>query len=130
MFFPVHPRTRERLKAFGLWERLATAATLHEPVGYLDLLALAGAARAVLTDSGGLQKEAYVLGTPCVTLRESTEWLETVEAGWNTLVGLSGDAARTALERPVPAERPDLYRAGRAADAVVEAIGAWTPALG
>ncbi len=132
LFYPVHPRTRSRLVATGLIARLERAEhlTLHEPVGYLDLLALVGHARAVLTDSGGLQKEAYVLGTPCITLRERTEWVETVTAGWNTLVGLSPAAALAALERGVPkAPQPDLYRAGRAAEGVVAAISAWTPQL-
>ena len=132
LFYPVHPRTRERLQASGMIARLQEAehVTLHAPVGYLDLLALASAARAVLTDSGGLQKEAYVLGTPCITLRESTEWVETVQSGWNTLVDLSAPAALAALGRGTPPEHPDLYRAGRAADAIVTAISRWTPALG
>jgi UDP-N-acetylglucosamine 2-epimerase len=132
LFYPVHPRTRERLLATGLITRLAQAGhvILHEPVGYLDLLQLARHARVVLTDSGGLQKEAYVLGTPCITLRDRTEWVETVEAGWNTLVDLSAFAAVAALQRGLPAARPDLYRAGHAAAGVVEAISAWTPTLG
>jgi UDP-N-acetylglucosamine 2-epimerase len=131
LFYPVHPRTRERLERTGLIARLDAAehVTLHEPVGYLDLLQLARHARAVVTDSGGLQKEAYVLGTPCITLRDRTEWVETVETGWNTLVDLSADDAVRALERGVPVERPDLYRAGRAAESVVDAITAWTPRL-
>jgi UDP-GlcNAc3NAcA epimerase len=130
LFYPLHPRTRERLLAAGLMARLSHSdnVTVHPPVGYLDVLALAGAARAVLTDSGGLQKEAYVLETPCITLRANTEWVETVEAGWNTLVDLDASAARAALERPVPDSHPDLYRAGQAAQAVVEAITAWSPA--
>jgi UDP-N-acetylglucosamine 2-epimerase (non-hydrolysing)/UDP-GlcNAc3NAcA epimerase len=129
LFYPLHPRTRERLLATGLMERLSHSdnVTVHPPVGYLDLLALAGAARAVLTDSGGLQKESYVLQTPCITLRANTEWVETVEAGWNTLVDLDASAARAALERPLPDSHPDLYRAGQAAKAVVEAITAWKP---
>jgi UDP-N-acetylglucosamine 2-epimerase (non-hydrolysing)/UDP-GlcNAc3NAcA epimerase len=127
LIYPVHPRTRSRLLATGLIERLERAphVTMTPPVGYLDVLQLAGTARAVLTDSGGLQKEAYVLGTPCITLRSRTEWVETVEAGWNMLVDLSAAAAVAALERPIPAERPDLYRAGHAADAVVAAITAF-----
>jgi UDP-N-acetylglucosamine 2-epimerase len=131
LFYPVHPRTRERLEASGQIARLHEGAhiTLHEPVGYLDLLELARHARAVVTDSGGLQKEAYVLGTPCITLRDRTEWVETVEAGWNTLVDLSAPHALAALQRGVPDAHPDLYRAGHAAAGVVEAISAWTPSL-
>lgn len=131
IFYPVHPRTRKRLIETGLIEALehAPGVTLHRPVGYLDLLRLAGSARVVVTDSGGLQKEAYVLRTPCITLRDRTEWVETVETGWNTLVDLSPSAAREALGRGIPAQHPDIYRAGRAAGAVVEAISQWRPRL-
>jgi UDP-N-acetylglucosamine 2-epimerase len=128
LFYPVHPRTKERLLETGLMQRLENAAnvTIHPPVGYLDLLQLAGAARAVLTDSGGLQKEAYVLGTPCITLRSSTEWTESVATGWNALVDLDPNAALAALDRGVPMAHPDLYRAGTAADSVVAAISDWS----
>jgi UDP-N-acetylglucosamine 2-epimerase len=120
--FPLHPRTRERLDAAGLLDRVPHT----QPLGYLDFLKLARHARAVLTDSGGVQKEAYLLGTPCVTLRDTTEWVETVEAGWNVLVDLDRDAALAALDREPPAERPELYGGGRAAERVVDAISAYT----
>jgi UDP-GlcNAc3NAcA epimerase len=80
-------------------------------------------ARAVLTDSGGVQKEAYLAGVPCVTLRANTEWVETVDAGWNVLVDLDAHAALAALERRTPAERPELYGDGHASERCVEAIG-------
>src|SRR5207247_8114973 len=82
--FPTHPRTRAALEAEGI--ELGPSVRLLEPVGYLDLTALASQARAILTDSGGLQKEAYWHGVPCITLRPSTEWVDTVEAGGNVLV--------------------------------------------
>jgi UDP-GlcNAc3NAcA epimerase len=79
-------------------------------------------ARAVLTDSGGVQKEAYLAGVPCVTLRDTTEWTETVATGWNVLVDLDADDALAALARTPPAERPQLYGDGRAGARVVDAV--------
>jgi UDP-N-acetylglucosamine 2-epimerase len=126
--FPLHPRTRVRLRDAGLLERLEAAVKVTQPLGYLDFLKLAHHARAVLTDSGGVQKEAYLLGTPCVTLRNTTEWVETVELGWNVLVDLDAEAALTALMRPAPAEeRPELYGGGQAADRIRDVLSAYTP---
>ena len=129
VLFPVHPRTRVRLEATGLLARLEQAGgvSVLPPLGYVDFLQLLRHARAVLTDSGGVQKEAYLLEVPCVTLRETTEWTETVELGWNRLAGLDPDrvlAALSDLERP--ARHPDLYGGGRAGEAVVEAIDRWS----
>jgi UDP-GlcNAc3NAcA epimerase len=131
VLFTIHPRTRRRLDEADLLGRLEASGRVitAPPLGYLEMTALLCHARAVLTDSGGLQKEAYVLGTPCVTLRDTTEWTETVQAGWNTLVDLSRDAALAALDAQPPAARPDLYNAGRAAEAIVTAISNWSPAL-
>jgi UDP-GlcNAc3NAcA epimerase len=119
---PLHPRTRARLEAAGLRERLASGVRLVAPLGYLDFTALLLHSRGVLTDSGGVQKEAYLAGVPCVTLRATTEWTETVDAGWNTLVDLDAAAAVAALQRPLPAERPPLYGDGRAGERVVAAL--------
>ena len=127
--FPLHPRTRARLEAADLLGRLAAAPRmkLTPPIGYLDFLELARHARAVLTDSGGIQKEAYLLGTPCMTMRDTTEWVETVENGWNVLVDLDREAALAALERPLPTgERPDLYGAGRAGARISDVLSAYT----
>jgi UDP-N-acetylglucosamine 2-epimerase (non-hydrolysing)/UDP-GlcNAc3NAcA epimerase len=126
--FPVHPRTRARLEAAGLLDRLGDL-VLAPPLGYLDFLELARNARAVLTDSGGVQKEAYLLGVQCVTLRDTTEWVETVDAGWNVLVDLDRVAALAALERRPPAERPELYGGGHAAERVRDAVSAYTARL-
>jgi UDP-GlcNAc3NAcA epimerase len=124
VLFPVHPRTRARLREAGLLEELEAAAaiTLSEPLGYVEFGALLCHARAVLTDSGGVQKEAYLAGVPCVTLRANTEWVETVRAGWNTLVDLDAGAALAALAREPPAERPALYGDGHAAERCVDAL--------
>jgi UDP-N-acetylglucosamine 2-epimerase (non-hydrolysing)/UDP-GlcNAc3NAcA epimerase len=126
--FPVHPRTRARLEATGLLARLETkdGLTVTPPLGYLDFLKLLASAAAVLTDSGGVQKEAYLLRVPCFTLRETTEWVETVELGWNEVVGLDPDridAALAALDPP--GEHPELYGGGHAGERVVEALGEW-----
>ncbi len=124
---PLHPRTHTRLHAAGLLETLRGAKNvrLTPPLGYMAFSALLLRARAVLTDSGGVQKEAYVAGIPCVTLRDTTEWVETVDAGWNVLVGLDAAAARAALDREPPAQRPELYGDGRAGERVVEALTAF-----
>jgi len=124
---PLHPRTRARLEAAGLLDVLTARGSpvrLAPPLGYLEFTALLLHARAVLTDSGGVQKEAYLAEVPCVTLRDTTEWVETVAAGWNVLVDLDAAAARAALERPRPAEHPPLYGDGHAGDRVAEAVGA------
>jgi UDP-N-acetylglucosamine 2-epimerase (non-hydrolysing)/UDP-GlcNAc3NAcA epimerase len=119
----LHPRTRARLEAAGLLQALERAGVhVSGPLGYLELAALLCHARAVLTDSGGLQKEAYLAGVPCVTLRPSTEWTETVQAGWNTLVDLDLEAARAALAKPTPAARPGLYGDGDAGARVLAAL--------
>ena len=126
---PLHPRTRARLQdAPELLERVDRIAGLRTtaPLGYLDTLELARNARAVVTDSGGLQKEAYLLATPCVTLRPSTEWVETVETGWNTLVDLDPAAAVAAIDRDPPSERPDLYGGGRAGERIVDTLSTYT----
>jgi UDP-N-acetylglucosamine 2-epimerase (non-hydrolysing)/UDP-GlcNAc3NAcA epimerase len=122
--FPIHPRTHGRLRAAGLLERLQRNERLRiaPPLSYVELAALLCNARALLTDSGGLQKEAYLAGVGCITLRPSTEWVETVESGWNTLVDLDAGAALAALDRKPPAEHAPLYGAGHAADGVVAAL--------
>jgi UDP-N-acetylglucosamine 2-epimerase (non-hydrolysing)/UDP-GlcNAc3NAcA epimerase len=123
--FPVHPRTHARLEASGLLARLRDSArlTLTPPLGYLDFVKLLRHADAVLTDSGGVQKEAYLLSVPCLTLRDTTEWVETVELRWNRLVGLDRERVLDALSRlERPARHPDLYGGGHAGERVVEAI--------
>ena len=122
--FPLHPRTRARLEAADWLSELERAphVRLQPPLGYLRFTALLGHARAMLTDSGGVQKEAYLAGVPCVTMRDTTEWIETVEVGWNVLVDLDAERASAALDRRPPAERPELYGDGQAGARVVTAV--------
>jgi UDP-GlcNAc3NAcA epimerase len=122
--FPMHPRTRRRLAESGLLEAVESAdgLTVTEPLGYLEFGALLRNSRAVVTDSGGVQKEAYLASVPCVTLRAETEWVETVETGWNTLVDLDPPLALAALDRDRPPAHPPLYGDGHAAARCVEAI--------
>jgi UDP-N-acetylglucosamine 2-epimerase len=128
--FPVHPRTRAILS--GRPEIQCPGLLLIEPQGYLDMLSLVQNARMVLTDSGGLQKEAAFLGTPCVTLRDSTEWTETIEIGANRLAGLAKDrilaAVRSVFHKGTAdwsQKLPTLYGEGRASEKIVTAIDQW-----
>jgi UDP-N-acetylglucosamine 2-epimerase len=117
--FALHPRVRKALAETRV--ALPENVLPVDPVGYVEMLALVRQARAVLTDSGGLQKEAYWLGTPCVTLRDETEWVETVAAGWNHLSGSNADriiAVAANVERP--SARPPLYGEGEAVARVCE----------
>jgi UDP-N-acetylglucosamine 2-epimerase (non-hydrolysing)/UDP-GlcNAc3NAcA epimerase len=120
----LHPRTRARLADAGLLERLHSHGRVRvvSPLAYFEFTALLCHARALLTDSGGLQKEAYLACVPCITLRSRTEWTETVEHGWNVLVDLDREAAVAALDRKPPHQRPSLYGDGEAGERVVAAL--------
>jgi UDP-N-acetylglucosamine 2-epimerase len=119
--FPAHPRTTAALAYHGI--ALGPHVQVVPPAGYLDFAALASQARLVLTDSGGVQKEAYWYGVPCVTLRTTTEWVETVETGWNRLAGDDPALIVAAVaEAAAPAERPPLYGDGRAADRIADLL--------
>jgi len=126
--FPIHPRTRARLAdAPALQAQLASAdVQLIDPVGYLDMIMLEHGARAILTDSGGVQKEAYFLRRPCITLREETEWTETVDAGWNVLVGSDPDAIVSAARTPPTGRDGDegLFGGGDAARKIAAVLAA------
>ena len=124
VIFPVHPRTRRILDAGA--HGLPRNVVAIDPIGYLEMIALEARAHVIATDSGGVQKEAYLSGVPCVTLRSETEWTETVDAGWNRVVDDDPGALRAALadqefvrrDRP----RPVLYGDGRAAERIVAAL--------
>jgi len=122
--FPIHPRTRKALERTGLLERAAAAATLTPPLGYLEFTALLMSAAVCLTDSGGVQKEAYLHRVPCITLRDTSEWVETVELGWNRLTGGLDAGVVTAALRQLspPPEHPPLYGDGDAATRIAEVV--------
>jgi UDP-N-acetylglucosamine 2-epimerase len=119
--FPVHPRTAAALERLNL--SLGGHILVLPPLGYVDFVAVASQARVIVTDSGGLQKEAYWYGVPCVTLRPSTEWVDTVEIGANRLVDDDPDALRRAVTKAtMPSERPELYGDGHAAGRIADAL--------
>jgi UDP-N-acetylglucosamine 2-epimerase len=130
VILPLHPRTAVTLRAANL--RPPANVQLVDPVGYLAMVALEGGASLVATDSGGVQKEAYLAGVPCVTLRHETEWTETVEAGWNRVAGSDPAVLRSALADPDFMDRsrprPDLFGDGHAAERIVAALERLAPA--
>jgi UDP-N-acetylglucosamine 2-epimerase len=120
VIFPVHPRTRKRIADLGLAGD-PTQVRMIDPVGYLDMLALERNARMILTDSGGIQKEAFFFATPCVTLRPETEWVETVETGWNVLVHADRAKIVAAVKEHIwPADAPPhIFGDGHASERIV-----------
>jgi len=126
ILFLVHPRTRKRLKEFDLLEmvKAVKGLRLEEPVGYLDFLNLLQSAALVLTDSGGVQQEACILGIPCVTLRENTEWVETLEIGANVLAGVEPEAILRGVERmmKVAGGWSNPFGDGRSAERIIDII--------
>jgi UDP-N-acetylglucosamine 2-epimerase len=119
--FPAHPRTRFQIRREQL--KLSARVRLLDPLGYLELASLASQARVIVTDSGGLQKEAYWYGVPCVTLRPSTEWVDTVETGANVLADDDPDLIASGVESAeMPRKRPTLYGDGKAADRIAQVL--------
>ncbi|MEX2613035.1 MAG: UDP-N-acetylglucosamine 2-epimerase, partial [Gaiellaceae bacterium] len=124
--FPAHPRTRAQIAAEGI--ELAEHVHMTDPLSYLELASLASQARVIATDSGGLQKEAYWYGVPCVTMRPSTEWIETVEVGANVLVDDDPDAIEAAIANAaMPDRRPQLYGDDHASARIAQVLHATMP---
>jgi UDP-N-acetylglucosamine 2-epimerase len=121
VIFPVHPRTRKMMQEWGI--SVNSNVMMVEPVGHFDMLTLQENANCILTDSGGVQKEAYLVGVRCITLREETEWVETVDAGWNRLAGVDAKKILDSFESWFPqTERPPLYGDGHAAVQISEIL--------
>ena len=121
--FPCHPRTEKMFKKFNLWDKLQKGVRVIKPVGYLDMLVLEKNARKILTDSGGVQKEAYIFKVPCITIRDTTEWAETVEDGWNILVGADGEMIIMMIEEFNPnGEQRNVFGDGKASKNIVDIL--------
>jgi UDP-GlcNAc3NAcA epimerase len=129
IIFPIHPRTTNKLKITGQYERIENCENviLLEPVGYVDFIKLMLNAQKVITDSGGIQKESYLLGVPCITIRNNTEWVETLEDGWNILTGTDPDKIVTAIVEAGPNQThnfPDqtIFGSGRTSEIIKDAL--------
>lgn len=125
VIMPLHPRTAERIRRFGI--DVPAMVRLVPPCGYLDMLQLEANAGCVITDSGGVQKEAYYLDVPCLTLRGETEWTETITTGWNLLCDADPIAITAGVERQLESRRlphPPLYGSGDAAARIANALSA------
>lgn len=118
VIFPMHPRTRKSLSTWDL--EVPPNVEVRDAVTYTEMLTLERDAIAIATDSGGVQREAYLWGVPCITMREETEWIETVSTGWNTLVGVDAEKFRGALAKARPAARPPIFGDGSAAGRIAE----------
>jgi UDP-GlcNAc3NAcA epimerase len=129
VIFPVHPRTRKALGQLDI--QFASHVRLVDPVSYFDMMMLEENARLIATDSGGVQREAYFLGVPCLTLRDETEWIETVTAGWNRVVGTEPEQVLDAwFSFAPPAERPSIFGDGTAARRIARILDSETVTLG
>jgi UDP-GlcNAc3NAcA epimerase len=118
---PLHPRTLKYVTDYGI--SISENVQIIEPIGYLDMVRLESAAKKILTDSGGVQKEAFFLGVPCITMRDETEWVETVENGWNCIVGANEDKIRDAILNFNPTnQRKDYFGQGDAVEKMIELI--------
>jgi UDP-N-acetylglucosamine 2-epimerase (non-hydrolysing) len=125
--FPVHPRTEKYLRQYGFWDKLCEHVKVISPVGYLDMLKLMSNSKKILTDSGGVQKEAYMLGVPCITMRENTEWVETVDDGWNVLVGADCDIIMDVIVGFEGADvKGDVFGSGDACKRICEILNSVT----
>ncbi len=121
--FPVHPRTKKYLHSYGLWDSPSENIRYIDPLGYIDMLHLMKHAKKILTDSGGIQKEAYVMGVPCITLRENTEWLETLAGGWNVLAGADKHRILEAIMADVQTSADNtVFGNGDSAEKIVQAV--------
>ena len=121
VIFPVHPRAQKMMGEWGI--SAGKNVILIEPVGHFDMLALQENANCILTDSGGVQKEAYLVGVRCITLREETEWVETVSAGWNSLVGVDEEKIVELFENWFPTgKREPLYGDGHASEKIAKIL--------
>jgi UDP-N-acetylglucosamine 2-epimerase len=126
---PLHPGTLELLQPYISENRLSPSVRIVPPVSYIDMIHLIAHARLILTDSGGIQKEAYFAQVPCVTLRNETEWVETVEAGWNRLVGSDKEAIINgflAVARGKPGSNEQLFGTGNASEIIVQVLSTVT----
>ncbi|MDD5022724.1 MAG: UDP-N-acetylglucosamine 2-epimerase (non-hydrolyzing) [Candidatus ainarchaeum sp.] len=126
IIFPAHPRTIKYLKQYGMYDNIDNSEKIKiiSPVGYFDMIILEKNAKKIITDSGGMQKEAYILKIPCITLRESTEWMETIEDGWNVLVGSDESKILNSIKKFNPNEKTHKKRFGdgKSAERIVDIL--------
>lgn len=121
VIFPVHPRTRGAIEKLGL--EVGKRLRMIEPIGYYDMVALEENARLIATDSGGVQREAYFLKVPCLTLRDETEWTETLQAGWNKLVGADEQEIHSAWRNFSPPDvQPPIFGDGKASEKILDIV--------